>query len=416
MARDVFILRDSQSPGNAIVVSSAASAVRVPFRQLVVDDIGAWNIYLVDGSGDYDALSGNAGYTVRMAVGTPGAVATGGSCVLTIGASTSPAIPHNVTAAELQTALNLLSSVIVSGGLTIAGGAGNFEITWTATGTMSDVVGDAASLTPASIVKVETTASGAGGTNKRQLISFAQKTLSDCSASTPIAYGWTVQTSLFTLQARAAIPAGAASGTFHVSISIIDPDGRPETACLTDVVLLAPPLAGDPTSAFTPPAQAFTETDPVFGSWLASTTMFNNGETAYLWGSHSLAGYATLNWVAGNYYNKNGGQIFGNTGVGINCPANTKALLDMSSSLKASRPWPPMTQTTREGLTAGLTLGTGDAGLVVYQIDGEHGIWHWQGAAWIPPSAVYCEGHYYAKTTALVEGRVEETIADTYFV
>jgi len=108
------------------------------------------------------------------------------------------------------------------------------------------------------------------------------------------------------------------------------------------------------------------------------------------------------------YYSKNGGQIFGTTGVGINCPPNVKALLDISSSLKGSRPWPPMTQAARESLTAGLALGTEDIGLAVYQTDGERGVWHWQGAAWIPPSVVYCEGHWYARTATMKPWGIEE--------
>jgi hypothetical protein len=55
---------------------------------------------------------------------------------------------------------------------------------------------------------------------------------------------------------------------------------------------------------------SYTETDPIFTASAAAgitSTNISNWNTAYGWGNHALAGYATQTWVGANYYNT--GQI-----------------------------------------------------------------------------------------------------------
>ncbi len=58
-------------PRGSIVVSKE-NPVSQAFRDLVLGDVHAANIYLVDGVGGYDARSGQAGSSVRVALGIPG--------------------------------------------------------------------------------------------------------------------------------------------------------------------------------------------------------------------------------------------------------------------------------------------------------------------------------------------------------
>lgn len=70
MSLDIFI-SSGNGPRGAIVVSKT-NPVAVAFRDLVLGDVHAANIYLVDSAGGFDALSGAAGSSIKAAIGIPG--------------------------------------------------------------------------------------------------------------------------------------------------------------------------------------------------------------------------------------------------------------------------------------------------------------------------------------------------------
>lgn len=70
--RNLFINVAAQSPETAFVVSEAYPLQLPEVLELVYGDQLVLNIYLVDGIGDYDSISGLTGYTLKVGVGAPG--------------------------------------------------------------------------------------------------------------------------------------------------------------------------------------------------------------------------------------------------------------------------------------------------------------------------------------------------------
>jgi hypothetical protein len=64
-------LSTAESPRNANVVSQL-NPVPIKMRDLVYQDNLPVNIYVADGSGNYDDRSGNAAYTIETSIGIPG--------------------------------------------------------------------------------------------------------------------------------------------------------------------------------------------------------------------------------------------------------------------------------------------------------------------------------------------------------
>lgn len=70
MALNIFISAVANPRGSIVI--SQSNPVAVAFRDMVLEDVHAANIYLVDGAGTYDARSGAAGSSVVASIGVPG--------------------------------------------------------------------------------------------------------------------------------------------------------------------------------------------------------------------------------------------------------------------------------------------------------------------------------------------------------
>lgn len=71
MALNIYISAVANPRGSIVI--SQSNPVAQSFRDLVLGDVHAVNLYLVDGVGGYDSRSGSAGSSVKAAIGTPGA-------------------------------------------------------------------------------------------------------------------------------------------------------------------------------------------------------------------------------------------------------------------------------------------------------------------------------------------------------
>ena len=67
-AQDIYLSTKSRSPEEAFVFSQLAP-VPVEFCELVLTNTVDLNLYLADGEGDFDTISGLAGYSVDMRIG-----------------------------------------------------------------------------------------------------------------------------------------------------------------------------------------------------------------------------------------------------------------------------------------------------------------------------------------------------------
>lgn len=76
--------------------------------------------------------------TIRIAVGTPGGNPTSGTFTITYAGDTTSALNYNATAAQVQTALNLLASIIAAGGVSVTSTqTGVYKITFDSAGARS---------------------------------------------------------------------------------------------------------------------------------------------------------------------------------------------------------------------------------------------------------------------------------------
>lgn len=106
-------------------------------------------------------------YTVSLAIGEPDEVPTAGTWQLTSGANTTAALAANISATDLQTALNLLSGVDV----TVASSApGLFVVTFTTLGAQTLLTAPANSLNPTSNVIVSRVVTGTASTYEVQVV------------------------------------------------------------------------------------------------------------------------------------------------------------------------------------------------------------------------------------------------------
>lgn len=375
----IFIKR-SEGPGSSLVAGVESGAAPRPFRSLVVDDIYTLSVYLVDGIGDYSDISGDAGYTVRVAVGTPGASPDSGTWPLTCGVNTASDLDWDISAAALESALNNLTSVINAGGVDVIGTAPFFAVTWRETGTKPDFTSGANTLSPTSFVKIEVKNDGSAGANKEVYLFLCQYPLSEQTSSEPITDGWALSLSLKTLAARAAT-SGLEFLNSTISIAIVDGSGYEETEVLCQVQILVPPGMSNPTSTWSPTPAGFSEADPVFAASPAAgitTTNISNWDEAYSWGDHANAGYAAYQWVLNTFLSLGGGTLSGPLGV-YGAPPSCAALATTSTT----KGWLPPRMT----LTERNNIASPETGLFIFQTNGTAGYYYYDGSNWVPIGA-----------------------------
>lgn len=228
MAKQLFVNIAAGSIGSALV-RSLTDMSPVAFPQLVIGDGRDYELYFVDGLGDYATFSGSGAYIPMIAIGACG-YPSGGTAVWTFGANSTAALAYNISPAALQTALQGLAS-IGSGNVTVAGVAGNYyAITFTGTlgsAPQAEITVNFSGLTPASTVEISTLVEGSASpaTNEVQLATLALNPITFADDWTPITNGWTGQLSTRTLEViqAFAVAGGTIEDTFQVTLA--DPSG-----------------------------------------------------------------------------------------------------------------------------------------------------------------------------------------------
>lgn len=113
-------------------------------------------------------------WTIRAAIGKGFVLPAGGSFTLTFGANTTAALAFSASASDVETALNLLASVIAAGGVTVTGSNGYFVITFVDEGARTQITIDETNLAPVSIGEEATLLQGSGSIAEVQSIRFFQ--------------------------------------------------------------------------------------------------------------------------------------------------------------------------------------------------------------------------------------------------
>ena len=235
MAYNIFV----NSAATSLKAATVASKTDMTYRglpMLVIGNKPVFNLYLVDGNGAFDAISGSAGYTVHVGIGDSGAVPTGGTFTLTSGANTTTALAYNITAAALETALNLLASITGEGLIDVTGEDQVYTVTWRTVGAKGLLSGDPELLTPFSAVSVSQLVTGDGSTKEVQLVRLIQNPAAYQSSWSAIADGWSATLRLDLAEVYnylAGLPSRV--GTFQVDV--IDPTGAIKTYCQQEITV-----------------------------------------------------------------------------------------------------------------------------------------------------------------------------------
>ena len=239
---DLFVNVNSGSWASGLVRGVTDNSP-VSFPQLVIGDGRTYNLYFVDGLGNYASFSGDASYTPEMAIGDCG-FPTGGTFTLKFGANTTSALAYNASMAAIQTALQGLAS-IGSGNATVAGSPGQyFTVTFVgalAAAPQSLLIADYSGLTPAGNINVFTLVVGSASpaTNAVQVVSLAVNPVTFTNTLTPITNGWTGSLSSSTVAMLAAMAAaGGSTFTKTFQVSVVDPSGLTSTYVQTPATVV----------------------------------------------------------------------------------------------------------------------------------------------------------------------------------
>lgn len=184
MARDFYVNTAAPSLDSAIV-AGRKSTTPVSAVDFSLGENPTVRLFFVDGSGQFASFSGDSSYMPRLSIAVAGATPDSGTFKLTFedpdgNVDTTAALSHDISAADLQTELEKLSS-IDAGEITVSG---EFPI-WTIdfdSGTLAKtdvnlIEGEGANLFPESTVRVLVAQEGDASNNERQIVRLMQKPL-----------------------------------------------------------------------------------------------------------------------------------------------------------------------------------------------------------------------------------------------
>ena len=91
------------------------------------------------------------GYSIRVAIGNPGGDPTAGTFTLTFDGDTTAALTINATAAEIDTELNGLASMVTAGGCTVSAVSAGYQVSFDTVGAQNIITATTDGLFPSSV-------------------------------------------------------------------------------------------------------------------------------------------------------------------------------------------------------------------------------------------------------------------------
>ena len=163
--------------GNGRLISSFTSTQTAIAPKAIYDDEVAISVRIVESNNNAELPWRDVdltGQTIRVGIGKPGEQPTDGTFTLEFGGDTLPDQSFTATtAATLDTALNLLASVISAGGVTVTNfGTTGYKVEFDTVGAQTLITADADGLTPTSGATIARTRTGDGSTQEIQVVTF----------------------------------------------------------------------------------------------------------------------------------------------------------------------------------------------------------------------------------------------------
>jgi hypothetical protein len=157
---------------------------------------------------------------VTLAVGRLDAVPTAGTFKLTYGANTTPELSYNISASELQTALNALASITADGGVTVTKSGNQFKIVWDDKGVFATALtASTDALFPTSQASIVETKAGSATANRIVLFKLKQSAIGALQTWTPISAPVISITNIFSKTWRVSISPSPKDGVFSLTIT-----------------------------------------------------------------------------------------------------------------------------------------------------------------------------------------------------
>ena len=112
------------------------------------------------------------GYSIRVAIGNPGGDPTAGTFTLTFNGDTTAALPFNATAAEIDTELNGLASMVTAGGCTVSAVSAGYQVAFDTVGAQNIITATTDGLFPSSSAYIYESITGDGSTSEVQVVTL----------------------------------------------------------------------------------------------------------------------------------------------------------------------------------------------------------------------------------------------------
>ena len=112
------------------------------------------------------------GYSIRVAIGNPGGDPTAGTFTLTFDGDTTAALDYDATAAEIDTELNGLASMVTAGGCTVSAVSAGYQVSFDTVGAQNIITATTDGLFPSSSAYIYESITGDGSTNEVQVVTL----------------------------------------------------------------------------------------------------------------------------------------------------------------------------------------------------------------------------------------------------
>lgn len=158
--------------------------------------------------------------TINLAVGRLDAIPTSGTFKLTYGANTTGDLAFDISAADLQTALNTLASITAEGGVTVTKSGNQFKILWNDAGEYTtELVTNTDSLYPTSSASVVNSRAGTVSVSRIILFKIHQSAIAATSTFTAVETPSISISNVFATTWRLEISPNPKEGVFSITLT-----------------------------------------------------------------------------------------------------------------------------------------------------------------------------------------------------
>lgn len=221
----------------ALVSSITQPYSPAAFPQLAFGETVTAQLFLIDGDA-YDARSGLAGYTPRVVITLDDQTPQSGTFTISDGTETTSALDWDATEAEIEDSLNALNTNTGPYGDTVTVekfSNGTFSVLFDTDGSKSELILDAAGISPTSSASVLPIVEGGASARSQQLVQIKASPLVFADGGAEIANGWQITLDANNANFLSAVASGEISANY--SFQLVAPASTTDTLASGPVIL-----------------------------------------------------------------------------------------------------------------------------------------------------------------------------------